>query len=226
MRKLRIASILVLIGMVAVLPFHQQVKSATANQNANHHEIGNTAPFEDRFAEDRTVGSKNREDHYGWVRQVLGPIHVTETSATLSAVPAVRLVFDTSYIGGPRDARWTWGNNWASIKDEWGELKYTMYVPLTIDPGGSEIRISAQVKANKGTRYAGQIAVGGEMNMSWPWELGVVAEGGETQTKSLKITVTPRADYSQGELPVLRIVMEMGLEKHSLDFRYRYTVER
>lgn len=225
MRKLRIAWILLLIGIVAVLPFHQ-VKSATANQIANHHEIGRPVPFQDRFAEDWTVGSKSREDHYGWVQQALGPIHVTEPSAALSAVPAVRLVFDTSYIGGPRDPRWTWSGNEASIKTEWGELKYTFIVPLTIDPGGSKIEIKAQVTANKGTRYTAYIIVGGEMNWSEPRGLEVAAEPGETKTQSLTVTLTPHADYSEGELPVVSVSMSMGLDNRSLEFRYRYNVER
>jgi hypothetical protein len=226
MRKLRIACMLLLIGMVAVLPFHQQVKSATANQNANHDQMGNPVPFEDRFAKDRTVGAKNRNDDYGWGQQVMGPIHITEPSAAVSAVPAVRLVFDTSYIGAPRDPRWTWRNNEASIKTEWGELKYTMYVPLTIDPGGSKCTISAQAIANKGSRLEAHVQVRGEIYWSDPSELFVTAEPGESKSQSLTVILTPRAGYSEGEQPVVALRMDMGLDNRSLDFRYRYNVER
>lgn len=231
MRRLRIACIVIFIGMVATLPFHQQVMSATGNRSANQHEIGNPIPFQNRFAEGPTASSKDKEDYYGWMQpQVPGPINITNPSAALSAVPAVCLVFETSWFEGlddrtKIDGRWNWKKDGkqASIKTEAGELTYTFEIPGRICPEGSNVTISAKVMANERSRYSALISVGGEVKDKMV-VAQAVAEPGETKSQTSTETFHPLDNYSEGSSPTIRITLHGG-SPNGLVFVYRYRVE-
>lgn len=99
MRRLSIACMFLVMGMIAVLPAYQQVQSATVNDNTNHHAIGNPLPFQNCFAIDPAMGSIMRNDHYGWAQQ--------QDSARLinNLTYKIGLVFDCSSVNGDQLAR-------------------------------------------------------------------------------------------------------------------------